>query len=176
VIGDGVLAPSDLRTFQASSDFNTYMTPVLMHSVVIINSGKTPTDSFDLRKTIMHGVNKAEIIKNELNGIGQAVDRLFPESAPYSNLELTPRWDYDFQKATLLNCEAVGALPPMPDPPTYDFCSKVKELERNPEPEQNLGDIKEATNQILTGDDSEVDEVSSTVITSGVLAAIAGLF
>ena len=93
VVGDGVLAPADLRTFQASRDFNTYMTPVLMHSVVIINSGKAPTDSLNLRKTIIHSVDKAKIIEMELDGIGQAVDRLFPESAPYSDVELTPRLD-----------------------------------------------------------------------------------
>merc|ERR1719484_190459 len=89
------------------------MTPVLMHSVVIINSGKTPTSSLDLRKTIMHGVNKADIIKKELDGNAKAVDRLFPESAPYSDVELTPRWDYDIEKANMLNCEP--ALQTVPD-------------------------------------------------------------
>lgn len=104
VAGDGVLEPADFRAFQSSNTFSTVMTPVLAHSLVIINSGQEPTNDFALRKAIIHGVDKASIIRSELGGIGEAVDRLFPRSAPYSDVELTPRWDYDIEKATLLNC------------------------------------------------------------------------
>merc|ERR1719379_91761 len=121
VIGGGVLEPADLRTFQASSDFSSYMTPVLMHSVIIINSGKVPTRSLDLRKTIIHGVNKADIINKELSGNAKAVDRLFPETAPYSDVELTPRWDYDFEKAAMLNCVPVQEIADACTPHTLDF-------------------------------------------------------
>jgi hypothetical protein len=104
VVGAGVLAPADLIEFTDSGTFNVVMTPVLMHTLIIINSGKAPTDSIKLRKAIIHGVDKASIIQNEFGGIGEAVDRVFPRSAPYSNVELSPRWDYDSQKARLLNC------------------------------------------------------------------------
>jgi len=110
VAGDGVLAPADLRAFQSSSTFSTVMTPVLAHSLVIINSGQEPTDDISLRKAIIHGVDKASIIRSELGGIGEAVDRLFPRSAPHSDLELTPRWDYDIEKATMLNCPALPTV------------------------------------------------------------------
>jgi len=94
-----------------SAQFYTYMTPVMMHSLVIINSGKAPTDQKSLRKAIIHGVNKASIIAKELGGIGEAVDRVFPKSAPYSHVELTPRWDYDSEKATMLNCPTRAPSP-----------------------------------------------------------------
>jgi ABC-type transport system substrate-binding protein len=108
VLGDGVLAPKDLRDFQADSDFGTYMTPVLMHSVIIINTGLPNTTSIDLRETILHGVDKAAIIEKEFDGIGEVADRLFPRSAPYSDVELTPRYDHDPEKAEMLNCEVPG--------------------------------------------------------------------
>jgi ABC-type transport system substrate-binding protein len=113
VAGAGVLAPADLNAFMTtySATFNTLMTPVIMHSLIIINSGKAPTTDVALRRAIIHGVDKASIIKKELGGVGEAVDRLFPKSAPYSRVELTPRWDYDYEKATMLNC------PPAPPPP-----------------------------------------------------------
>jgi hypothetical protein len=79
-----------------------------MHTVVIINSGKDETKDINMRRTIIHGVDKAKIIKKEFDGIGEAVDRLFPRSAPYSDVELTPRYDYDLEKAKLLNCEVPG--------------------------------------------------------------------
>jgi ABC-type transport system substrate-binding protein len=106
VAGDGVLAPADLAEFMNvhSNKFYTFMSPVLMHSLVIINSGKAPTDDVALRKAIIHGVDKASIINKELGGMAEAVDRLFPRSLPYSNVELTPRWDYDLEKASMLNC------------------------------------------------------------------------
>jgi len=110
VVGDGVLLPADLRAFQSSNSFNSVMTPVMMHSLIVINSGREPTDDLALRKAIIHGVDKASIIQSELGGIGEAVDRLFPRSAPYSDVELTPRWDYDIEKATLLNFPAVTAV------------------------------------------------------------------
>jgi hypothetical protein len=40
---------------------------------------------------------------------GQAAvaDSLIPRDAPYCDVDLTPRWDYDFEKATLMNCPDV---------------------------------------------------------------------
>jgi nickel transport system substrate-binding protein len=113
VVGDGVLAPTDLIAFRTerSTKFHTFMSPVLMHSLVIINSGKEPTTDIALRKAIIHGVDKASIIEKEFGGLGDPVDRLFPSSAPYSDVALTPRWDYDFEKAQMLNC---------PEPSTVD--------------------------------------------------------
>jgi hypothetical protein len=104
VIGSGVLAPASLNSLMTNTNFNVVWTGVLMHTLVIINSGRAPTDDIALRKAIIHGVDKASIIQSELSGIGQAVDRVFPRSAPYSSVELTPRWDYDYEKSRLLNC------------------------------------------------------------------------
>jgi len=105
VAGGGVLDPDDLKSFMTNVvDFNVVMTGVLMHTLIIINSGKEPTDDIALRKAIIHGVDKDKIIQKELAGLAEAVDRVFPRSAPYSDVQLTPRWDYDIEKATLLNC------------------------------------------------------------------------
>merc|ERR1719331_1373019 len=98
-----------------------------MHSVIIINSGKAPTSSLNLRKTIIHSVDKADIIDKELDGVGTPVDRLFPASAPYSDVELTPRWDYDIEKAKMLNCEPeLQTVPSSVTPYEFaaiDYCS-----------------------------------------------------
>eukprot|EP00975_Prorocentrum_lima_P003083 677619-Prorocentrum_lima.AAC.1 len=53
---------------------------------------------------MIHAVNKAAIIDSELAGLADPVDQLFPRNAPYCNIDLTPRWDYDSEKANLLNC------------------------------------------------------------------------
>merc|ERR1740127_121511 len=102
VVGAGVLNPADLKTLQTkhSATFHVFLGPPIMNRVIIMNSNKTPTNDLNFRKVIMHGVNKAAIIDKELYGLAEPVDTLFPKNAPYCGIDLTPRWDYDFEKAT----------------------------------------------------------------------------
>jgi hypothetical protein len=72
-----------------------------------MNAAKAPTDNVQLRTTIMHAVNKANIVDVELVGSSVVADSLFPKDAPYCNVDLTPRWDYDIEKARLINCPTV---------------------------------------------------------------------
>jgi ABC-type oligopeptide transport system substrate-binding subunit len=106
VIGGRVLEPADLRTFEANKQFTVEFTPVLYNSMVLINSGKAPTDDIEVRKAIIHAVNKAAMIKKDIGAdLAKSADRMFVVTTPHSDVELTPRWDYDFQKAKMLNCD-----------------------------------------------------------------------
>jgi Bacterial extracellular solute-binding proteins, family 5 Middle len=69
--------------------------------------GKPPLDNINVRKTIIHAINKGEFVRKELQGLQQVVDNVFPLEAPYSNVDLTPRWDYDLEKAVLLSCDGI---------------------------------------------------------------------
>ena len=106
VVGSGVLTPADLNDMRLNNaaTHGVYLGPVIINRMVIINGNKAPTNEINVRKTIIHGVNKAAIIDKELYGFAEPVDALFPKTAPYCNVDLTPRWDYDLQKAKLLNC------------------------------------------------------------------------
>ena len=64
-------------------------------------------DNINVRKTIIHAINKGEFVRKELQGLQQVVDNVFPLEAPYSNVDLTPRWDYDLEKAVLLSCDGI---------------------------------------------------------------------
>merc|ERR1712050_477072 len=86
------------------SQFREFLGPPIMNRIVIMNSNKVPTNDLTLRKVIMHAVNKAAIIDKELSGLAEPVDALFPKNAPYCDVDLTPRWDYDIEKAELLRC------------------------------------------------------------------------
>merc|ERR1711920_48574 len=87
-----------------SGDFQVLHGPPLMNTIVVMNAAKAPTNEIQLRKIIMHAVNKAAIVDTELAGSSIVADSLFPKDAPYCNMDLTPRWDYDIEKARLLNC------------------------------------------------------------------------
>jgi len=109
VMGAGVLEPRDLKTIQTqhTSTHQVFLGPPIQNRIIILNANKAPTNNITLRKVIMHAVHKADIIDKELYGFASPVDALFPKNAPYCDVDLTPRWDYDLEKAKLLRCPAV---------------------------------------------------------------------
>ena len=108
VVGSGVLEPADLneiKTKQAQK-FDVFVGPVIQNRLVILNGAKAPTKDIEVRKAIIHAVNKAKVIEKELYGWAAPVDSLFPKNAPYAGVDLLPRWDYDQQKSQMLQCPA----------------------------------------------------------------------
>ena len=106
VIGSGVLTPADLRDIEdnQAATLSVHMGPVLQTRIVILNGNSVPTDNIETRKAIIHAVDKAAIIDAELSGYAEVEDSLFTRSQPYCDLDLTPRWDYDLEKAEFINC------------------------------------------------------------------------
>ena len=49
-------------------------------------------------------MNKNPIIESELSGFESPTGQLFSKNAPYCDVDLTPRFDYDLEKAEFLNC------------------------------------------------------------------------
>eukprot|EP00931_Biecheleriopsis_adriatica_P023089 TRINITY_DN14669_c0_g1_i3.p1 TRINITY_DN14669_c0_g1~~TRINITY_DN14669_c0_g1_i3.p1 ORF type:complete len:646 (-),score=126.69 TRINITY_DN14669_c0_g1_i3:227-1906(-) len=109
-VGDKVLRPEQVKDFQTarSATHGFANGPPLLNQIVVINAAKAPTDDIQVRRLIMHSVDKATIVAKELHGQAQVADSMFPKDAPYCDVDLTPRWDYDLEKAQLMNCpEAV---------------------------------------------------------------------
>jgi ABC-type oligopeptide transport system substrate-binding subunit len=109
VVGAGVLTPTQVRQYEMSrsNQFAVTHGPPLMNTIVVMNAAKAPTDNIQLRKVIMHAIDKASIVESELAGSSMVADSLFPKDAPYCNVDLTPRWDYDIEKAKLMNCPRI---------------------------------------------------------------------
>lgn len=99
VLGAGVLEPQDLQDFLYDDAFEVLHSEPTQNTVLIMN-----IDDIQLRKVVVHAVNKAAIVERELGGIEEPVSQLFPESAPYCDVDLLPKFDYDYEKATLLFC------------------------------------------------------------------------
>lgn len=110
VIGNGVLAPADIKDIKDNDpDYSVYFGPVLQNRMVILNGNKAPTDDIEVRKAIIHAVDKSTIIESEMNGMEEKEENLFPKTAPNCDVDLTPHWDYDLEKAQLINCPTVTA-------------------------------------------------------------------
>lgn len=106
VWGSGVLPADDLIALDAdeNNDLSVYHSDDIQNVIILLNSGKAPLDDLKLRKTVIHAINKKKIIDDNLGGLFKPVDNVFPKDAPYCDVDITPRWDYDLEKAEFLNC------------------------------------------------------------------------
>jgi ABC-type transport system substrate-binding protein len=105
--GSGVLSDADLFEIQDREDaqhLSVFHSAPLQNVILLLNSGMPPLDDINVRKTVIHAINKGRIVHDELKGLQQVVDNIFPLEAPYCDVDLTPKWDYDFEKAVLLSC------------------------------------------------------------------------
>jgi ABC-type transport system substrate-binding protein len=110
VWGSGVLPADYLIALDEdeSNDLAVYHSDDIQNVIILLNSGKAPLDDINVRKTVIHAINKKKIIDDNLGGLFKPVDNVFPRDAPYCDVDITPRWDYDLEKAQFLNC--AGAL------------------------------------------------------------------
>ena len=111
VWGAGVLSDSDIIEISSdpvlSETIFVGQSDAIQNAMLILNTGVPPLDDINVRKTVIHAINKGRIIEKELP-LSQLVDNVFPKGAPYCDIELTPRWSYDFEKAVLLSCDGTS--------------------------------------------------------------------
>jgi hypothetical protein len=105
-LGVGPLKATQVQKikFENSNIVDVRHSDVTQHALMIMNANKKGTDDIKVRQAIIHAIDKARFIKGEFAGLEQPVTQLLPYSAPYCNVDLSPTWAYDFEKAVLLNC------------------------------------------------------------------------
>ena len=99
----------NLKFFQ-SDKFDVRHSDVIQHSLLVFNSNKAPTDDIEVRRAIIHAIDKGDFLEAEFAGLEQPVTQLLPRTAPYCNVDLSPKWGYDLEKAQLLNCPVGSEL------------------------------------------------------------------
>lgn len=104
--GDGVLSANDVTEIHHIQDSNleVFYGDDIQNVVLLLNTGTPPLNDINVRKAIIHAINKKALIDKELGGYLDPVDHVFPEEMPYCDVALTPHWDYDSEKAELLSC------------------------------------------------------------------------
>ncbi|KAL7490864.1 hypothetical protein ACHAWT_000376 [Skeletonema menzelii] len=105
--GDGVLPSNSITDIAAMNDpsLNVHVGEDIQNVVLLLNTATPPLDDIRVRKSIIHAINKSALVKKELGGFTEPVDNVFPRSMPYCDVDLTPHWDYDLEKAILLSCD-----------------------------------------------------------------------
>ncbi len=102
--GSGALNPAEFVDIRQnhSDKVSTYQSAPLNTRTLIINSGKAPTNDLQLRKAVIHAVDKRPVLAEDLKGVEDNADSLFPRNMPFCDIELRPKLDYDKVKAELL--------------------------------------------------------------------------
>ena len=105
-LGKGPLLSNQVKDVRDihSATLEVSHSDVLQHSFLILNTGRVPTNDISTRRAIIHAINKGKFIEEEFAGIEQPVEQLLPRSSPYCDVDLTPKWSYDMDKAILINC------------------------------------------------------------------------
>ncbi|KAL7461064.1 hypothetical protein ACHAXS_001501 [Conticribra weissflogii] len=105
-LGIGPLSAKQVQElkFFHSDQFDVRHSDVIQHALLVFNGNRPPMDNISVRRAVIHAVDKAYFLENEFMGLEQPVTQLLPMTAPYCNVDLSPKWGYDLEKATLLNC------------------------------------------------------------------------
>ena len=104
VWGNGVLQARDIEDLEDVDTLQVFHSGDFQNNVLMLNSGKSPLNDITMRKTVIHAIDKKSFIEKELGNIQRPVDNVFPKNAPYCDVDLTPHWAYDIEKAMLLGC------------------------------------------------------------------------
>lgn len=117
-LGIGPLTPKQVQDlkFYNSNVVDVRHSDVMQHALMVFNTNATNTNDITTRRAIIHAVDKARFIKEEFAGLEQPVTQLLPFNAPYCNVDLSPKFAFDFEKAELLNCPVVQSPMPPPSP------------------------------------------------------------
>ena len=99
VLGSAVLEPATVKSLQYDARFEVLHGAETQTDAIIMNIADK-----EVRKAVVHAVDKNPIIANELSGFESPTAQLFSQAVPYCGADLTPNFDYDLEKAELLNC------------------------------------------------------------------------
>ena len=93
----------DLK-FYYSDQFCVRHSNVIQHSILVFNNNRAPMDDIKVWQAVIHTIDKSNFLESEFAGLEQPVTQLLPISSPYCNVDLSPKWGYDIDKAQYLNC------------------------------------------------------------------------
>jgi nickel transport system substrate-binding protein len=99
--GSGQIGIDTFNRFASMGNLETAISHPQATRVLAINSNLFPTNDLAVRRAILHGVNKAAIVKHLFLGVEPQADTLFSPDMPYCDLGLAP-FAHDSQKAAAL--------------------------------------------------------------------------
>lgn len=94
---NGQIDMDTFKRFQSNGKVTALVSKPMAGRSVALNSGKAPTDELEVRRAILHGVDKNAIVDHVFLGLEHPADTLFSSESPYCDLGLEP---YRFDRAS----------------------------------------------------------------------------
>ena len=106
VWGSGVLSPDDLTEIEiGAGDLEVYQSDDIQNAILLVNSLKAPTDDINVRKAIVAALDRRKLIDDNLGGLYQPVENIFPRDSPFGDVDINPPYEYDLDLAKeLVKC------------------------------------------------------------------------
>lgn len=99
--GGGQLGLDTFQRYQHSGNVVTNISGPLATRALALNTKRFPTSDLNVRKAILHAVNKPALVKHIFLDVETQADTLFAPSQPYSDIGLVP-FDFDKTEAASL--------------------------------------------------------------------------
>lgn len=106
VFGLGVIDYLSFNSFDVHDNFVASVSPPLRSNPIVINASIFPTDDRRVRQAIHHAVNKEQVNEVVYGGVEAKAYTLFPDTAPYCDIEGLTEYRFDSHKAVHLLQEA----------------------------------------------------------------------
>lgn len=115
VWGSGVLSPDDLTAIEIEGgDLEVYQSDDIQNAILLVNSLKAPTNDINVRKAIAAALDRRKLIDDNLGGLYQPVENIFPRDSPFGDVDINPPYEYDLDLAKeLAQCEEETADEPV---------------------------------------------------------------
>lgn len=104
--GSGQISLESFNQLRQDKNYVTALSPAYSTRTMLLSASSGPTQDLQVRKAIIHAVQKDSIIRTIFQGVEHKADTLFAPNMPYSNLSLQPL-PYDPAAAQAL-LEAAG--------------------------------------------------------------------
>lgn len=99
--GSGQISLESFSQLRQDKNFVTALSPAYSTRTMLLSASSGPTQDLQVRKAIIHAVQKDSIIRTIFQEVEHRADTLFSPNMPYSNLNLQPL-AYDPAKAQAL--------------------------------------------------------------------------
>lgn len=103
--GSGQIGLDTFARYRNMKNIVTGESEPLATRLLAINSNRFPTKSLAVRKAILHGVNKAAIVKHIFLNVERQAETLFSPNSPYCDLGLAPYKFNPKESAALLDAD-----------------------------------------------------------------------
>ncbi len=100
-----IIPPDAIKQLESNPDIQVLTKPIARVRMITFNTQKEPFNDIKVRQAVSYGINREDLIKYVLDGVGEPARGLFPPVAFWANKDIKG-YPHDIEKAKQLLVEA----------------------------------------------------------------------